>query len=188
MSSPRLSSRPAQPRCRLHQPRIVLADDHPGILDAIGLLLKDVGEVVERVQDGLALVEAVDRLKPDIVITDLAMPGLNGLQATRILRRSVPGSKIIILTVHRSAVYVSLAIDAGASGYVLKLSAASELSQAVLHVLAGDGYIGQGVGNSQPEAIAQRKALDRSSHRPGTGPSAEAAITVRNPNRSPVLE
>lgn len=126
------------------QPRIVLADDHPEILDALSLLLKDVGDVVERVTDGLALVDAVDRLKPDIVITDLSMPGLNGLEATRVLRRNAPGSKIIILTVHRAAVYASLAFDAGASGYVLKLSAA-ELPQAVLQVLAGNGYIGQGV-------------------------------------------
>jgi DNA-binding NarL/FixJ family response regulator len=130
----------------VHQPRIVVADDHPEILNALCLLLKDVGEVVERVGNGHALVEAVYRLKPDIVITDLAMPGLDGLQATRVLRRCVPDSKIIILTVHRAAVYVSLAIEAGASGYVLKLSAGSELPQAVLHVFAGDGYIGQGVG------------------------------------------
>ncbi|HVG01811.1 MAG TPA: response regulator transcription factor [Nitrospira sp.] len=137
----------------MHQPRIVLADDHPDILDALCLLLKDAGEVVGRVSDGLALVEAVDRLKPDIVITDLAMPGLDGLQATRVLRRSVPDSKIIILSVHRAAVYVSLAIDAGASGYVLKLSAASELPQAILHVLAGEGYIGQGVGKQRRATI-----------------------------------
>ncbi len=127
------------------QPRIVLADDHPEILDSLSSILKDVGEVVERVTDGLALVEAVDRLKPDIVITDLSMPGLNGLEATRVLRRNVPGSKIIILTVHRAAMYVSVAFDAGASGYVLKLSAAAELPQAVLQVLEGNGYIGQGV-------------------------------------------
>ena len=137
----------------MHQPRIVVADDHPEILDALCLLLKDVGEVVERVGNGHALVEAADRLKPDIVITDLAMPGLDGLQATRVLRRCAPGSKIIILTVHRAAVYASLAIQAGASGYVLKLSAGSELPQAVLQVLAGDGYIGQGVGRQH---IAER--------------------------------
>jgi len=129
----------------MNRPRIVLADDHPEILDALCFLLKDVGEVVCRVTGGLALVEAAQRLKPDIIITDMAMPGFNGLEATRALRRSEPSSKVIILTVHRSASYVSLALDAGASGYVLKRSAAAELPQAILHVLAGDGYIGQGV-------------------------------------------
>jgi DNA-binding NarL/FixJ family response regulator len=106
--------------------------------------LKDVGQVVERVKDGLELVEAATHLQPDIVISDLAMPGLNGLQAIRLVRRCAPGCKVIILTVHRAAAYVALALDAGVNGYLLKLSAVAELPQAVLHVLAGGGYIGQG--------------------------------------------
>ncbi len=130
----------------MSQPRIFLADDHPEVLDALRFLLKDLGEVVGTVTDGLALIEAAQRLKPDIIISDISMPGLNGLEATRVLRRCVPHSKVIILTVHRAAVYVSLAFDAGACGYLLKRSAVAELPQAVLHVLAGDRYVGQGVG------------------------------------------
>lgn len=129
----------------MNQPRILLADDHPEILEALRYLLQDVGEVVGTVTDGLALVEAASRMKPDIIIADISMPGLNGLDATRALHRSMPHSKVIILTVHRTAVYASLAFDAGACGYVLKRSAVAELPQAVQHVLAGDRYIGQGV-------------------------------------------
>ena len=129
----------------MSQPRILLADDHPAVLDALRFLLNDLGEVVGTVTNGLALVEAAQCLKPDIIISDISMPGLNGLEATRALRQCVPHSKVIILTVHRTAVYVTLAFDAGASGYVLKRSAVAELSQAVMHVLAGDRYVGQGL-------------------------------------------
>ena len=129
----------------MKQPRLLLADDHSEVLEALCFVLKDLGEVVGTVKDGLALVEAAQRLKPDIIISDISMPGLDGLQAIRAVRQHAPDSKVIILTVHRGAAYVSLAIDAGACGYVLKRSAVAELPQAVLHVLAGDWYIGQGV-------------------------------------------
>jgi DNA-binding NarL/FixJ family response regulator len=129
----------------MDQPRILLADDHPDVLLALQSLLSELGEVVGTVTDGIALVEAAHRLTPDLIIADLSMPGLSGLEATRALRRSMPDSKVIILTVHRSPVYAALAFDAGACGYVLKRTAVAELSQAVLHVLSGDRYVGQGV-------------------------------------------
>ena len=101
------------------------------------------------VTDGQALVEAAQRLKPDIIISDISMPKLNGLDATRALQTSVPQSKVIILTVHQEPVYVSLAFEAGARGYLLKrTNLRTELSQALLHVLAGDRYIGLGVKRS----------------------------------------
>lgn len=128
------------------RPRILLADDHPEMLDALRAILDELGEVVGMVTDGQALVEAAQRLGPDLIFSDISMPGLNGLDATRALQVCVPRSKVIILTVHREAVYVSLAFNAGARGYLLKRTAAAELPQAVLHVLAGDRYIGQGVG------------------------------------------
>ena len=128
------------------KPRILLADDHLEVLDALRGLLDEVGEVVGVVTDGQPLVEAAQRLQPDIIITDISMPKMNGLDATRALHICVPQSKVIILTVHREPVYVSLAFKAGARGYILKRSAThGELSQALLHVLAGDRYIGLGV-------------------------------------------
>jgi DNA-binding NarL/FixJ family response regulator len=129
------------------KPRILLADDHPEMLNALcGLLEDGLGEVVGTVADGEALVEAAQRLEPDIIISDISMPRLNGLDATRALQNCVPQSKVIILTVHREPVYVTLAFHAGARGYLLKRTVLhAELSQALLHVIAGDRYIGLGV-------------------------------------------
>jgi DNA-binding NarL/FixJ family response regulator len=131
----------------MKKPRILVADDHIDILKALCGLLEDrVGKVVGTVMDGQALVEAAQRLEPDIIFTDISMPNLNGLEATRALQTSVPQSKVIILTSHGEPTYVTLAFEAVARGYLLKrTSLQAELSQAVLHVLAGDRYIGLGV-------------------------------------------
>jgi DNA-binding NarL/FixJ family response regulator len=138
----------------MKKPRILLADDHPGMLSALcGLLEDGVGEVVGTVADGEALVEAAQRLEPDVIFTDISMPRLNGLDATRALQTSVPQSRVIILTVHREPVYVSLAFNAGARGYLLKRTAYhGELSRALQHVLAGNRYIGQGVSEERATA------------------------------------
>ncbi len=127
--------------------RILLADDHPEMLSAIcGVLEDKFGEVVETVGDGEALVEAAQRLKPDIIIADISMPRLNGLEATRVLQASVPQSKVIILSVYREPVYVSLAFNAGARGYLLKRTGLhTELPKALQCVTAGDRYIGLGI-------------------------------------------
>jgi DNA-binding NarL/FixJ family response regulator len=137
------------------KPRILLADDHLEMLEALRAILDELGEVVGMVTDGQALVEAAQRLEPDIIFSDISMPGLNGLEATRVIQACLPQSKVIILTVHREQVYVSLALNAGARGYLLKRTAASELPQAVLHVLAGDCYIGQGVGRRMERTSAE---------------------------------
>ena len=127
------------------KPRILLADDHPEVLATLRGILDKLGEVVGMVTDGQALVEAARRLQPDLIFSDISMPRLNGLDATRALQTCAPQSKVIILTVHREAVYVSLAFNAGARGYLLKQSAVAELPQAVLHVLAGERYVGKDV-------------------------------------------
>lgn len=127
------------------KPRILLADDHPEVLAALRGILDKLGEVVGMVTDGQALVEAARRLQPDLIFSDISMPRLNGLDATRALQTCAPQSKVIILTVHREAVYVSLAFNAGARGYLLKQSAVAELPQAILHVLAGERYVGEDV-------------------------------------------
>jgi DNA-binding NarL/FixJ family response regulator len=131
------------------KPRILVADDHPVMLAALGGILDELGEVVGMVTDGQALVEAARRLQPDLIISDISMPRLNGLDATREIQMCAPQSKVIMLTVHREAVYVSMAFHAGARGYLLKQSAVAELPHAVLCVLAGDRYIGQGVGGRE---------------------------------------
>jgi DNA-binding NarL/FixJ family response regulator len=149
--SPRPASQgiPVVPEGSILRQRILLADDHPEVLEALRFTLDELGEVVGMVGDGQALVEAARLLEPDLIITDISMPGMNGLDATRALLHFLPQSRVIILTVHREAVYLSLAFNAGARGYILKRSAVAELPQAVLHVLAGDRYIGQGVGGRE---------------------------------------
>lgn len=136
----------------IRRPRILLADDHPQLLDALRPCLDEVGEVVGMVEDGQALVETARLLEPDLIFADISMPKMNGLDATRFLQACLPQSKVIILTVHRAAVYMSLAFNAGARGYLLKRSAVAEIPQAVLQVLAGDRYIGQGVGKREESA------------------------------------
>jgi DNA-binding NarL/FixJ family response regulator len=125
------------------KPRILLADDHPEVLDVMRGLLDELGDVVGMVTDGQALVEAARRLEPDLIFSDISMPRMNGLDATRALQTCAPKSKVIILTIHREPTCMALAFQAGARGYLLKRSAAGELSQAVRQVLAGDRYIGQ---------------------------------------------
>jgi len=144
-----VSPQPGRLKKGMAKPRILLADDHPEVLDTLRGLLDELGEVVGIVEDGRALVEAAQRLQPDIIISDISMPRMNGLDATRALQACVPQSKVIILTVHREAVYLSLAFNAGARGYLLKRTAVAELPRAVLHVFAGDRYIGQGVGGRE---------------------------------------
>ncbi|HSN03622.1 MAG TPA: response regulator transcription factor [Nitrospira sp.] len=128
------------------KPRILLADDHLELLDALRDLVAELGEVVGTVRDGQSLVEAAQWLKPDIIFTDISMPKLNGLDATRAILVRAPQSKVIILSSYQEPAYVSMAFNAGARGYVLKRTAlCAELSQALMHVLAGDHYIGLGV-------------------------------------------
>ena len=135
----------------MKKPRILVADNHPAILRALCDLLENgVGKVVGAVTDGQALVEAAEWLEPDIIFTDISMPKLNGIEATRALQHTVPQSKVIILTGHYESAYVALAFESGARGYLLKrTSLHAELPQAVLHVLAGDRYIGHGVNKEQ---------------------------------------
>lgn len=128
------------------RPRILLADDHSDLLKALCGLVGELGEVVGAVSDGQSLVQAAQWLKPDIIITDISMPGMNGIEATRALQAHVPQSRVIVLTSYREPAYATMAFNAGAYGYILKKTALyAELSQALLHVLAGDRYIGLGV-------------------------------------------
>jgi len=135
------------------KPRILLAEDHPVVRETLLNLLDQLGEVVGTVRDGQALVEAAQLLKPDIIISDISMPKLNGLDATRALQDCAPQSKVIIVTAYQELEYLVRAFDAGARGFLVKKTAlAAELPQAILHVLAGDRYIGLGV-KERPVAI-----------------------------------
>jgi DNA-binding NarL/FixJ family response regulator len=125
----------------MKKPRVLMADDHSLILAGLRKLVEVECEVVGTVEDGRALVEAAQKLQPDLILLDIAMPFLNGLEAARQLRVLVPESKLIFLTMHASPTYATEAFQAGASGYLLKRSAASELSAAIRSVLHGQHFL-----------------------------------------------
>src|SRR5207253_5017681 len=111
----------------MRRPRVLLADDHRLLREAFAQLLEPVCDVVGAVADGRALLAAAQELRPDIVVLDIAMPLLNGLDAARQLKRLVPDVRLIFLTVSEDPDLAAEAFRAGASGYLIKNSAASEL-------------------------------------------------------------
>jgi len=125
----------------LKKPSVLMADDQSMILAGLRKLVEADYDVVGTVEDGRALVEAAQKLRPDLILLDISMPLLNGLEAARQLRTLVPDSKIIFLTMHASPAYATEAFQAGAAGYLLKHSAADELSQAIKSVLQGRHYL-----------------------------------------------
>ena len=119
--------------------KIILADDHMLLMDAICNLLEPTYEVAGRFTDGESLVTAAADLSPDVVILDIGMPKMNGLSACSRIKKLLPKTKVVFLTMNQDAQTAGEAFRAGASGYVLKTSAASELIAAVREVLRG-GY------------------------------------------------
>jgi DNA-binding NarL/FixJ family response regulator len=140
-----------------------LADDHRLIREAFTRLLEPVCDVVGAVADGRALLAAVAELRPDIAVLDIAMPVLNGLDAARQLKRGMPEVKVIFLTMSEDPDLVAEAFRAGARGYLLKNSAATELLQAIQEVYQGRSYVTplatQGLVNTLCHPpVASRKA------------------------------
>jgi DNA-binding NarL/FixJ family response regulator len=123
------------------RPRILMADDHLMLLEAFKALLEPDFEVVGTVTDGRALLEEFSRLNPDVVLLDVAMPLLNGLDAGRQLKAQRRSVKLIYLTMNPDPDLAGEALRLGASGYVLKSSAAQELKQAIHEALRGRSYI-----------------------------------------------
>jgi DNA-binding NarL/FixJ family response regulator len=125
----------------MRKPRILLADDHALVLEGFRRILEGHYELVGTVGDGRALLEAAKTMHPDIVILDISMPLLNGIDAAAQLKKICPKAKIIIVTMHADTDYVRSAFEAGASAYVLKRSAVDELELAIRAVLEGHSYI-----------------------------------------------
>lgn len=123
------------------RPRVLVADDHTLVLDGLQKLLESECDVVGTAEDGRALLEIAAELKPDIILLDISMPLLNGIEAAQRLKKIVPHSKLIFVTVHAELAYVKNAFRAGASGYLLKRSATSELAQAVKEVMKGRSFV-----------------------------------------------
>lgn len=123
------------------RPRVLLADDHRMLREAFAQLLAPSCEVIGTVADGRALLAAAATQNPDIVILDIAMPLLNGLDATRQLKRVMPQVKVIILTINEDPELAAEALRAGASSYLLKNSAVTELQQAIDSAMVGRSYV-----------------------------------------------
>jgi DNA-binding NarL/FixJ family response regulator len=123
------------------KPRAILADDHELVLDGLRRILEPECDIVFVTCDGRRLITAARELDPDLVILDVSMPALNGLEAARQLRNNGSRARLIFVTMHSDADYLRDALAAGASGYVLKMSASKQLVAAVREVAAGRTYI-----------------------------------------------
>jgi DNA-binding NarL/FixJ family response regulator len=125
----------------MKRPKVLLADDHSLVLEGFRRILEDECDIVGTVEDGRALLDAAARLKPHVVLLDISMPLLNGIDATRQLKKTLPDVKVIFVTMHADPAYLNEAFKAGGSGYLLKRSAGSELIQAIRSVLGGNYFV-----------------------------------------------
>jgi DNA-binding NarL/FixJ family response regulator len=135
--------------------RIILGDDHVLILEGFRKVLEPRHEVVHSAKDGRSLAEAAVRLKPDLIVLDITMPLLNGIDAARQIRKELPRVKLLFVTMHASPTYLREAFHAGASGYVLKSSAREEILGAVEKVLSGGTYISPELDGEGPDRLRQ---------------------------------
>ncbi|HEU4504460.1 MAG TPA: response regulator transcription factor [Nitrospira sp.] len=150
------------------RPRILLADDHRLVVEACVTLLEPECEVVGIVTDGRALIPKAIALRPDVVVLDIGMPLLNGLDAGRQLKQSMPGIKLIYLTMNEDPELAREALALGASGFLLKTSAARELPEAIRTAMRGDTYVTSQASQRMVESFIQ-----------GGGRSANGGLTSR---------
>ncbi len=152
--------------------RVLVADDHELVRKGIVRILRDGGsvEIVAEACDGLEAVELALAEKPDVVVTDLTMPRLGGLDVVRKVRKALPKCRILVLTVHHDEEYIVPIVEAGASGYLVKDSASAELTDAVAALARGEVYFG-------PEATKVLAAQLSNLEQPGDDPYG--ALTAR---------
>lgn len=125
----------------MKRPRILIADDHRMLAEGLRGLLEDDFELVGIVEDGRAMLEAADEMHPDVIVADITMPRLNGLDALPTLRKKHPRTKVVFLTQHQDAAYARRALEAGASGFVVKHAAPAELVMAIRAALEDDVFV-----------------------------------------------
>lgn len=135
------------------KPRVLLADDHVLLLEAFRRLLEGEFEIVGAVSDGAQLVEAAVRLSPDVIVTDVSMPRMGGIEAARRLREVLPSARVVFLTVNEDAQLAAEAFRLGASGWVLKSSTATELVGAVRAALRRRRYLTPLIAHGDIDAL-----------------------------------
>lgn len=146
----------------MNRSRVLIADDHRIVAEGLRGILEPTYELVGIVENGRMLVEEANRLQPDVVVADITMPLLNGLDAMALLQRQGCRSKFIFLTMHKDVTYAAKALQQGALGYVLKHSASEELLKALATVLSGEKYVSSEIASgleSQEEAVGQIEDL-----------------------------
>jgi DNA-binding NarL/FixJ family response regulator len=144
----------------LRRPRVLLADDHKMLVDALKGLVEPRCEVVGSATDGRALLKSAEKLQPDIIVLDVAMPELNGLDAGRQLKQKMPGVKLIFMTMNEDPYLVGEAFRSGASAFLLKKAAGDELSEAIDRVLKGGSYVTPSAAKGMSK-ISLRNPKDR---------------------------
>ena len=162
--------------------RVFLADDHAILRECIRLLLRKVPdiEVVGEAGDGEEAVAKVEQLAPDVVLMDITMPGLNGLEATEQIKGKNPQVKVLILTMHETDQYLSGMLRAGASGYVVKTTVSSELISAIRIVHQGDVYLYSSIARMLVEDYLQRvkRGEEKTSYEGLTGREREILMYI----------
>jgi two-component system response regulator NreC len=141
----------------IERPRVLLADDHLVLRDGLRAILKEEGfEVIAEAADGQEALELTSKLSPDLVILDISMPRLNGIDAAREIRKVCPNAKILLLTMHTEDRYILAGLRAGVTGYILKSKAASTLIQAIESVQRGDVYLSPEMSKAVVNAFVSR--------------------------------
>jgi DNA-binding NarL/FixJ family response regulator len=135
------------------RPRVLLADDHRMVAEGLKGLLIPAFELVDVVGDGRALVAAAKKLRPDVIVADITMPHLNGLDALSQLKKDNPSVKVVFLTMHKDVAYASRALESGGSGFVLKHSAPAELVDAIRAALDGKTYLTPALAGEVLQAV-----------------------------------
>jgi DNA-binding NarL/FixJ family response regulator len=139
------------------RPRVLIADDHPLLAERCKSVLESAFDVVGVAKDGLELVAAAIRLRPDLIVLDISMPFLNGFEAGTQIKQDMPGVKLLFLTAHQDAGMIAEAFRCGASGYLAKTCTSAELMEAALSVLLGNTYVPSSLCKSMGDARGTRK-------------------------------
>lgn len=135
----------------MKQTRVLLADDHPLTLEGLRAFLEPHLAIMGTVSDGRTLVDAALALKPDLIVLDITMPLLNGIDAAVQIKKALPLVKLLFVTMHVNPTYLEAALNAGATGYVLKSAAREELLNAIQKVMAGDIYVSPSLSSEHLE-------------------------------------
>lgn len=166
--------------------KVLLVDDHAMMRDGLRAVLDRAGvEVVGEAADGRSAIAEAARLRPDVVVMDIAMPGLNGIDATRLLLSELPGTRVLALSMNADKRYVTAMLAAGAAGYLLKNSASDELLSALKVVARGQTYLSPAVaGGVVDDALRPRNAIRETNEKALTAREREVLQLLAEGNSS----